>query len=511
MYTHAFPLRRARLAAFAVALAACGGSDDPGQTGSEETTGTTSAPTTSGVTEDVPGFCGDGVVAADEQCDDGPDNGDDRPCKSNCTLASCGDGLVGPGEGCDDGNTLDGDGCTSTCQKPGCGDGMVSAGESCDDGDQDNSDGCLTTCELASCGDGFVRTGFEICDDGDQDDSDGCLATCKPAECGDGFVHEGVEGCDDGNLDDSDACLGNCQPAKCGDGFVHEGVEVCDDGNDIDVDGCTNDCLEPANCIDGVKNGLESDIDCGGLHCLGCLDTQACATNTDCASGWCAADKCVTPRHCRDLRDLGLADIDGAYYVDPDGQGELPSVKVFCEMTFNGGGWTAVYNMREKPIGEAAAQQMYDTITKNGPIDVVMPNSNSPAILTQGLLLEDFTEAVFGWAPSIVGDVTRYGRLVDPSGFKGRCYLDGFCGPGVEVGEFDIVPTGNTRVLQTGKVGDFPHVGLGFSDQIIVWGYDRNASHFNNWGNWFDEGPCCKAGNSEDINEPGWRYVIYVR
>jgi hypothetical protein len=141
----------------------------------------------------------------------------------------------------------------------------------------------------------------------------------------------------------------------------------------------------------------------------------------------------------------------------------------------------------------------------------VLPNSNSAAIYTTGLPLAEFNEALFGWAPSLQGDVNRYGKLTAPTGLAGLCYLDGFCGPGVEVGSFDIVPTGNTRALFTGKATDFPHVGLGFDDQIIVWGYDRNASHFNNWGNWFDEGPCCKAGNSADINEPGWRYVIYVR
>src|SRR5690606_7886644 len=157
---------------------------------------------------------------------------------------------------------------------------------------------------------------------------------------------------------------------------------------------------------------------------------------------------CVTPRHCRDIRDLGLESDDGIYFVDPDGQdGDLPAVQVFCEMSFNGGGWTAVYNMMDRPIGEAAAQEMLDSLIVNGPIAPVLPDSNSPAILTEGLVLSEFTEAVFGWAPTSSSDVARYGRLVNPAGLAGTCYLDGFCGPGVEVGEFDIVPTGNTRIL----------------------------------------------------------------
>lgn len=54
-------------------------------------------------------------------------------------------------------------------------------------------------------------------------------------------------------------------------------------------------------------------------------------------------------------------------------------------------------------------------------------------------------------------------------------------------------------------------MGLGFDDQIIVWGYDRNAQNGSNWGNWDDEGPCCKAGNTPQVTEIGWRYVIYLR
>ena len=514
MHMHASHAHHARLAALIfVGLAACGSGDDPGQTSvAEVTSGSTGEPTTGAATEGGPPGCGDGVVDPGEACDDGAGNGPDKSCTPVCARAACGDGFVGPGEGCDDGNTLDGDACTSTCLLPGCGDGTAAPGEGCDDGNTDNSDGCLSTCQLASCGDGFVYEGFETCDDGNVDNSDACLNSCQPARCGDGYVREGLEGCDDGNLDNSDACLSNCEAATCGDGFVREGLEVCDDGNTIDDDECTNDCTSPASCSDAALNGSETDVDCGGLHCLGCLEGQMCEKFTDCKSGYCADAKCVTPKHCRDVRDLGLGDSDGIYLVDADGPGgPLPPTKVFCEMTFEGGGWTAVFNMREKPIGLTPAQQMFDAISKNGPIAVVEPNSNSAAILTEGLVLGDFTEVVFGWAPSIADDVSRYGRLTDPGGLAGTCYLDGFCGPGQDVGEFEIVPTGNTRVLQTGKMADFPHVGLGFDDQIIVWGYDRNASHFSNWANWFDEGVCCKAGNTDEINVPGWRYTIYVR
>ncbi|PCC75195.1 DUF4215 domain-containing protein [Nannocystis exedens] len=503
--------------AVALTLSGCGTTDSPGQDTdgdpSTSTGATTDAPTgTVSVTEGGPPSCGDGVQDAGEECDDGADNGADRPCTPNCTKVACGDGFQGPGEGCDDGNTLDGDSCTSACQAAGCGDGVVSVGEECDDMNTDNSDGCLNSCQLASCGDGYVYTGTEPCDDGDDDNSDGCLDTCEVAKCGDGFVREGVEVCDDGDGDNGNDCLNNCQVARCGDGFVHEGVEACDDGNEIDNDLCKNDCVAPANCLDGEQNGGESDVDCGGLHCFGCLDEQSCAKNADCMSNYCHEGLCVTPHHCRDIRDLGLESEDGVYGIDPDGQdGPLPPAQVFCEMTFNGGGWQAVYNMMDKPIGEAAAQAMLDSLIVNAPAGPVLPDSNSPAILTEGLVLADFTEAVFGWAPTSGSDVARYGRLESQAGLSGVCYLDGFCGAGVEVGDFDIVPTGNTRTLRTGDDDDFPHVGLGYDEQIMLWGYDRQASIFSNWANWNDQGMCCKAGNIEAIEVPGWRYTIYVR
>jgi cysteine-rich repeat protein len=515
MQPHSHALTTLRAAAVALALAACNTADPPGVTADDPSTssaGTSDDPTSMSAVTDAPTSCGDGVVDPGEECDDGADNGPDRPCTPKCTKVACGDGYVGPGEGCDDGNTLDGDGCTSACQAPGCGDGVVSPGEECDDGNADNSDGCLNSCMLASCGDGYVHVGVEPCDDGNADNSDACLNTCEVAKCGDGYVRQGVESCDDGNSDNSDQCLNNCQPARCGDGFVQKGVEACDDGNEIDNDGCKNDCSAPASCMDGVQNGNESDVDCGGLHCFGCLDEQRCGKDTDCMSGYCLEGLCVTPRHCRDIRDLGLESVDGVYTVDPDGQdGPLQRRNVFCEMSFNGGGWQAVFNMMDKPIGEFAAQQMLDALSANGPAAPVLPDSNSPAVLTEGLVLEDFTEALFGWAPTSGSDVTRYGRLVRPEGLAGVCYLDGYCGAGVEVGVFDIVPTGNTRTLRTGDDDDFPHVGLGYDDQIMVWGYDRQASIYSNWANWNDEVACCKAGNVEAIEVPGWRYVIYLR
>ncbi|MDC3962155.1 hypothetical protein [Polyangium jinanense] len=62
------------------------------------------------------GFCGDGILDAGEQCDDGALNSDIGACKTSCEAAFCGDGFVfAAAEACDDANGVDGDGCNHDC------------------------------------------------------------------------------------------------------------------------------------------------------------------------------------------------------------------------------------------------------------------------------------------------------------------------------------------------------------------------------------------------------------
>jgi fibro-slime domain-containing protein len=62
-------------------------------------------------------LCGDAVVAAGEECDDGVNDGGYGECEPGCRLGpSCGDGIVQDSEDCDDGNRIDDDGCGSSCR-----------------------------------------------------------------------------------------------------------------------------------------------------------------------------------------------------------------------------------------------------------------------------------------------------------------------------------------------------------------------------------------------------------
>ena len=67
--------------------------------------------------------CGDGVVASNELCDDGKNDGSYGGCMPGCKARGprCGDGVVqsDKGEQCDDGNSNNDDGCTNGCKVRG--------------------------------------------------------------------------------------------------------------------------------------------------------------------------------------------------------------------------------------------------------------------------------------------------------------------------------------------------------------------------------------------------------
>jgi hypothetical protein len=49
-----------------------------------------------------------------------------------------------------------------------------------------------------------------------------------------------------------------------------------------------------SGCRDGLQNGDESDVDCGGI-CTTCADGLSCLTERDCASGVCTQLVCQAP------------------------------------------------------------------------------------------------------------------------------------------------------------------------------------------------------------------------
>ena len=55
-------------------------------------------------------------------------------------------------------------------------------------------------------------------------------------------------------------------------------------------------CTTPA-CNDGVRNGAETDVDCGGGECPGCDETRQCLRKGDCLPRFdCSNNHCSQPR-----------------------------------------------------------------------------------------------------------------------------------------------------------------------------------------------------------------------
>jgi fibro-slime domain-containing protein len=102
--------------------------------------------------------CGNGIVTAGEECDDGPANQNDLygGCTLDCTYGPfCGDGIVNGPEECDlgreNGPSYGGDSCTTACTKSHyCGDGIIDSafGEECDEGEVNGSGICTEACKM---------------------------------------------------------------------------------------------------------------------------------------------------------------------------------------------------------------------------------------------------------------------------------------------------------------------------------------------------------------------------
>jgi hypothetical protein len=81
-------------------------------------------------------------------------------------------------------------------------------------------------------------------------------------------------------------CGGSC--AACGLG------KSCQADGDCLSDFCNFGRCDRPTCSDGIKNQGESDVDCGGPHCPACADRKACTAAADCASMRCDGSTCAS-------------------------------------------------------------------------------------------------------------------------------------------------------------------------------------------------------------------------
>jgi hypothetical protein len=119
-----------------------------------------------------------------------------------------------------------------------------------------------------------------------------CISgTCVPSTCHDNTIDNGETDVDCGGGDcicDSPSGCGCTTPSgclPCGD------EKMCVKGSDCFSGVCSGTprvCQIPT-CSDNVKNGRETDVDCGGNNplCQRCQPTQTCLVPSDCESGVC--------------------------------------------------------------------------------------------------------------------------------------------------------------------------------------------------------------------------------
>ncbi len=112
-----------------------------------------------------------------------------------------------------------------------------------------------------------------------------CISgTCVPASCTDSSK--------DGTETDVDCGGLECLPCKNG--------LKCKKGSDCFSRVCptggpdANICQVPT-CLDNVQNQDETDVDCGGSNCPPCPPTDTCSAPGDCSSGVCAPTSPPTP------------------------------------------------------------------------------------------------------------------------------------------------------------------------------------------------------------------------
>ncbi|MFO0755193.1 MAG: hypothetical protein U0359_01775 [Byssovorax sp.] len=188
---------------------------------------------------------------------------------------------------------------------------------------------------------------------------------CKTAIC-DGNGGVGAEP-DDADLhDDNNPCTKDtCSagsivnaPLAAGAACVdaaHPKAKVCDGAvTCVECNG-NADCMAPTvcqahqclpvSCMDAMKNGTETDIDCGGPTCPKCANGKTCSASSDCTSGICQGGSCQAPTCSDGLKNGSETGVDcgGSCPICPTvlvlGGGN--GVSVLAAEFHPGGAWSA--------------------------------------------------------------------------------------------------------------------------------------------------------------------------
>jgi Ca2+-binding RTX toxin-like protein len=97
-----------------------------------------------------------------------------------------------------------------------------------------------------------------------------------------------------------------------------QGTDFCDGGAGSNVFAGCESAGVANSCQDGLKDGLETALDCGGGACRGCAAGQACVAGRDCAGGVCSGGVCLAPFSPVQASFLVTTDFGTGYCVNLD-------------------------------------------------------------------------------------------------------------------------------------------------------------------------------------------------
>jgi hypothetical protein len=224
---------------------------------------------------------------------------------AGCFLAACGTSSTGGSGGGGSGGSGGAGGCTaaSDCAAP------------------------AADCQVATCSNGLCGT--DVAPDGSAAKTQPagdckknvCQAGAAVAQADDTDVPKDAKSC---TVDGCDAGSPKTTPEASGAACSESGGKVCDGmGACVECNesaDCTGDATKPLcdasvhtcmpiDCTNVVKDGNETDVDCGGL-CPGCDDGKVCVVADDCASGVCADSICQVPKCDDGVKNGAETDLD---------------------------------------------------------------------------------------------------------------------------------------------------------------------------------------------------------
>jgi formylglycine-generating enzyme required for sulfatase activity len=159
----------------------------------------------------------------------------------------------------------------------------------------------------------------------------------KSGDCASGVCNQATgqcvaADCKDGvkNAVETDLDCGGGDCPKCDVAKACKVAGDCVSGVCIDPDGKGKKCQAPTS-TDMVKNGNETGVDCGGTANPTCANGQACATRADCTSLYCLVNVCTAPKP-DDMTQNGTeTDVDcGGLGAKPCADGKMCLVDVDC-------------------------------------------------------------------------------------------------------------------------------------------------------------------------------------